>query len=79
MVTMIDRILCNAKHEEQAYNRCKDILHMCTDAPRHIVVEAAQTCLDMASCKYTYFKEGAHQADEFCHCRGRFFRSASGA
>lgn len=57
MLTMIDRILRSAKHEEQTYNRCKGILHLCTDVPRHIAVEAAQTCLDMSSCKYTYFKK----------------------
>ncbi len=57
MVTVIDRLLRSAKHEEQAYNSCKGILHLCTDVPRHTVVEAAQTCLGMSSCKYTCFKK----------------------
>ena len=57
MVMMIDRILRSAKHEEQAYNSCKGILHMCTDVPRHIAAEAAQNCLDLSACRYTYFKK----------------------
>ena len=57
MFTMIDRILRGAKHEEQAYNSCKGILHLCKDVPRHIAEEAAQTCLDASACKYTYFKK----------------------
>ncbi len=40
MVTLIDRILRSVKHEEQAYNSCKGILHMCNDVPRHIAAEA---------------------------------------
>ncbi len=57
MSAMIDRILRSAKHEEQAYNSCKGILHMCRDIPRHIVEEAAQICIDASACKYTYFKK----------------------
>lgn len=45
MVTLIDRILRSVKHEEQAYNSCKGILHMCNDVPRHIAAEAAQIVL----------------------------------
>lgn len=57
MVTLVDRILRSAKHEEQAYNSCKGMLHMCTDVPYHIVAEAAQNCLDASACKYSYFKK----------------------
>ena len=57
MVTMIDRILRSVKHEEQAYNSCKGILHLCNDVPRHLASEAAQTCIDASACKYTYFKK----------------------
>ena len=57
MVTLIDRVLRSAKHEEQAYNSCKGILHMCNEVPRHIVAEAAQTCVDASACKYSYFKK----------------------
>lgn len=56
MAELIDRILRSAKHEEQAYNSCKGILHMCSDIPRHIVEEAAQACIDASACKYSYFK-----------------------
>ena len=51
------RILRSVKHEEQAYNSCKGILHMCNDVPRHIAAEAAQICIDASACKYTYFKK----------------------
>ena len=57
MVTLIDRIIRGVKHEEQAYNSCKGILHLCNDVPRHIVEEAAQTCIDASACKYSYFKK----------------------
>jgi len=56
MVTLIDRILRGVKHEEQAYNSCKGILHLCDGIPRHIATEAAQNCINASACKYTYFK-----------------------
>ena len=56
MAVMIDRILRSAKHEEQAYKSCAGILHMCKDAPRHLVEEAAHKCIDSNLCKYSYFK-----------------------
>ena len=57
MVTLIDRVLRSAKHEEQAYNSCKGMLHMCNEIPRHLVSEAAQMCIDANACKYSYFKK----------------------
>jgi len=57
MVTLIDRILRSVKHEEQAYNSCNGILHLCTDIPRTVAEEAAQACLKASACKYTYFKK----------------------
>ncbi|MDO4266798.1 MAG: IS21 family transposase [Eubacteriales bacterium] len=57
MSTFIDRMLRSVKHEEQAYNSCKGILHTCQDVPRHIVEEAAQFCIDASACRYTYFKK----------------------
>lgn len=57
MVTLVDRILRSVKHEEQAYNSCKGMLHLCNDVPRNIVAEAAQMCIDASACKYTYFKK----------------------
>ena len=56
MATLIDTILKSAKHEEQAYNSCKGILHMCKNVPDHVVKEAAQMCIDANACKYSYFK-----------------------
>ena len=56
MSTLIDSILKGVKHEEQAYNSCKGILHMCKNVPDHVVKEAAQTCIDANACKYSYFK-----------------------
>ena len=32
--TLIDRVLRSAKHEEQTYNSCKGMLHMCNEVPR---------------------------------------------
>ena len=57
MAALIDRILRSAKHEEQAYNSCRGILHMCKEVPAHVAADAAQTCLDANACKYTYFKK----------------------
>lgn len=57
MVTLIDRILRSFKHEEQGYNSCNGILHLCTDVPRPVVAEAAKICLKASICKYTYFKK----------------------
>lgn len=60
MSILIDRMLRSVKHEEQAYNSCSGVLHMCKDAPRHIVNEAAQKCISSNACKYTYFKRAFH-------------------
>lgn len=57
MAYLIDRVLRSAKHEEQAYNSCAGILHMCKEAPRHIVSEAAHKCKEANICKYSYFKK----------------------
>ena len=61
MATLIDRVLRSAKHEEQAYNACKGMLHMSKDVPYHIVEEAAQMCLDAQACKYSYYKKALSQ------------------
>ncbi len=57
MITLIDRMLKSVKHEEQAYNGCNGVLHLCDDVPRYIVAETAQACVDASACKYTYFKK----------------------
>ena len=33
------------------------VFNLCNDVPRHIVEEAAQTCIDASACKYSYFKK----------------------
>lgn len=57
MVTLIDRILRSPKHEEQAYNSCAGILHSCKDVPHRLVQEAADKCVEVNACKYSYFKK----------------------
>ena len=61
MSILIDRILRSVKHEEQAYNSCKGILHMCNEVPHHLVTEAAQSCIDASACRYTYFKKALNR------------------
>lgn len=56
MYTMIDRILHSSKHEEQSYNACNGILHMCDGKSKTIANMAARKCIELNSCKYTYFK-----------------------
>lgn len=56
MYTMIDRILHSSKHEEQSYNSCNGILHMCDNRPKTICNMAAKKCIELNSCKYSYFK-----------------------
>ena len=58
MAQMIDRILLAAEHEEQqAYNACNGILHMCTDESKLRVEDIAKTCIESNTCRYSYFKK----------------------
>ncbi|MDO4620756.1 MAG: transposase, partial [Lachnospiraceae bacterium] len=57
MSTLIDRVLRSQRHEEQAYNSCKGILHLCDEIPKNIVSEAAETCIKASACRYSYFKK----------------------
>ena len=57
MAVMIDRILKSYKHEEQAYNSCNGILHMCDNQSKVLCNEAALRCIQLNTCKYTYFKK----------------------
>jgi len=54
---LIDTILRSARHEEQAYKSCSGVLHMCKDLSHVLVEEAARKCVEMRTCKYTYFKK----------------------
>ena len=52
----IDRILLSSEHEEQAYNSCNGILHMCKDKSKLLVEEVSKACLESGACRYSYFK-----------------------
>lgn len=54
---LIDTVLLASRHEEQAYNSCNGILHMCTNKPKLLVEEAAKLCVDSNACRYSYFKK----------------------
>lgn len=54
---MIDHILLAATHEEQAYNSCNGILHMCTNHSKLLIEEVSKTCVDSSACRYSYFKK----------------------
>jgi hypothetical protein len=57
MAKLIDRILIAANHEEQAYNSCNGILHMCTNQSRLHLEELAKICVESNACRYSYFKK----------------------
>jgi hypothetical protein len=46
----------SSEHEEQAYNSCNGILHMCKDQSKLLVEEIAKTCVESNTCRYSYFK-----------------------
>lgn len=56
-VHLINTILASAKHEEQMYNSCNGIVHMCDKVPYGTVEEAARQCVESNACRYTYFKK----------------------
>lgn len=57
MAKLIDTVLISVNHEEQAYNSCNGILHMCTNQSKLVVEEIAKVCVDSNACRYTYFKK----------------------
>ena len=56
MNRMIEIVLHASSYEEQSYNSCNGILHMCDGKPKYICNKAAARCIELNSCKYTYFK-----------------------
>ena len=54
---LIDNVLLAPEHEEQAYNSCNGILHLCTNQPKLLVEEAAKLCVEANACRYSYFKK----------------------
>lgn len=57
MVQLVSRILASAKHEEQMYNSCNGIVHMCSGIPHGTAEEAARRCVESNACRYSYFKK----------------------
>lgn len=57
MKTLIERVLLSTAHEEQAYNSCNGILHMCKDYPPILLEETAKHCIESNACRYSYFKK----------------------
>ena len=57
MEKLIDAVLLAPQHEEQAYNSCNGILHMCKDHPRLMLEGIAKTCVESNACRYSYFKK----------------------
>jgi len=57
MSKLIDIVLHTFRHEEQSYNSCNGILHMCSKQSRILVEEAAKRCVDCNACRYSYFKK----------------------
>ena len=54
---LIDTVLLASEHEEQAYNSCNGMLHMCTNQSKLLVEEAAKLCVEANACRYSYFKK----------------------
>lgn len=59
---LIDIILKSSRHEEQSYNSCNGILHMCTGVSKMIVDRTAARCIELKMCRYTYFKKMLSEA-----------------
>lgn len=57
MAQLIDVVLRSAEFEEQSYNSCNGILHMCDKYPKSYGEEAAAHCVKMKSMRYSAFKK----------------------
>ena len=57
MVKLIDAVLLTPQHEEQAYNSCNGILHMCKNQSKLMLEDIAKTCVESNACRYSYFKK----------------------
>lgn len=56
MSRFIEIILRSSEHEEQMYNSCNGILHMCDNKSHVICNAAADKCYKLNSCNYSSFK-----------------------
>lgn len=54
---LINTVLRSARHEEQAFNSCAGILHMCKGIPHGLIEEASRKCVETNTCRYSYFKK----------------------
>ena len=54
---LVVTVLLAPQHEEQAYNSCNGILHMCKDFPKLILEDISKTCVESNACRYSYFKK----------------------
>lgn len=50
------KLFCILLNMKNRANSCNGILHMCDGKSRILCNRAAQKCIDLKSCKYTYFK-----------------------
>lgn len=68
MSKLIDTVLLAPQHEEQAYNSCNGILHMCKERPKMLVDEAARVCVESGACRYSYFKKTLQNLADSHNC-----------
>ena len=68
---LIDSVLLSTQHEEQSYNSCNGILHMCTGQSKLLVEEASKLCVEGNACRYSYFKRCLKQLTEKGHTTER--------
>ena len=61
MYKLIDTVLLSFKHEQQAYNSCNGILHLCDGLSKIYCEEAARRCVELNVCRYSYFKKTLKQ------------------
>lgn len=61
MYKLIDTVLLSFRHEQQAYNSCNGILHMCDGLSKIYCEEAARRCVELNMCRYSYFRKTLKQ------------------
>lgn len=63
MYVFICRMISSFDYEEQAYRSCNAALHMAKKHPKEIVKRAAQECINIHACRYSYFKRALNRLD----------------
>ena len=56
MLAFVERMIASFDHEEQSYGSCNGVLHLCDGVPKAMADSAARKCVELNSCKYSYFK-----------------------